>query len=55
MDGDTGKAKTPQQAAEEAIGYFQSQANEERAATFQRYFKDPVNYYGVDNGPFKDW
>ncbi len=44
MDGDAGRAKTPQEAAEEAIGYFQSQANEERAAKFQRYFKDPVNY-----------
>jgi 3-methyladenine DNA glycosylase AlkD len=55
MDGDTGRAKTPEEAAEEAIGYFQSQANEERAAKFQRYFKEPVNYYGVDYGPYKEW
>ncbi len=49
------KAKTPAEAAEEAIAYFQGQANEEKAAKLQRYFKEPVNYYGVDYGPYKEW
>jgi 3-methyladenine DNA glycosylase AlkD len=55
MDGDTGRAKTPEEAAEEAIACFKIRADEERAAKLQRYFKEPVNYYGVDYGWFKEW
>jgi len=45
----------PKEAAREAISYFKSQADETRAAGLQRYFKDPVNYYGVEYRPFKEW
>lgn len=51
----TPKAITPKEAAREALSFFRAGADPERAEKFQRYFKDPVDYYGVDNGPFKEW
>ena len=46
---------SPQAAAAEALSYFQANANPETAEKFQRYFKEPVKYYGVEWGPFKEW
>jgi 3-methyladenine DNA glycosylase AlkD len=46
---------TPKDAALEALAYFRSHADEGKAAKLQRYFKEPVDYYGVDYGPFKEW
>jgi 3-methyladenine DNA glycosylase AlkD len=54
MSGST-KAMTPREAADEALTYFRSDANPEKAEKLQRYFKDPVDSYGVDYGPFKEW
>lgn len=54
MSGST-KAITPREAANEALTYFRNDANPERAEKLQRYFKDPVDSYGVDYGPFKEW
>lgn len=51
----TTKAITPKEAAQEALSFFRAEADPERAEKFQRYFKDPVDYYGVDNRPFKEW
>ena len=46
---------TPREAALEALTYFRSRADESKAAKLQRYFKEPVDYYGVDYGHFKEW
>jgi 3-methyladenine DNA glycosylase AlkD len=46
---------TPKAAAREALTYFRTHADPARAAKLQRYFKDPVDYYGVEPGPFKEW
>lgn len=48
-------AKKPDAAAREAIAYFKSQGDESRAAGLQRYFKEPVNYYGIEYRPYKEW
>ena len=45
----------PMEAAQEAISYFKSHADETRAAGLQRYFKDPVNNYGIEYRPYKEW
>jgi len=42
-----GDVPTPKQAAEEAIAFMKAGADEARAASFQRYFKEPVEAYGV--------
>lgn len=55
MDGNAGVPITPRNAAAEALAYFNANADQERAAKLQRYFKDPVNYFGVEWGPFKEW
>ena len=49
------KTMTPKDAALEALAYFRRHANPENAEKLQRYFKDPVDSYGVDYGPFKEW
>jgi 3-methyladenine DNA glycosylase AlkD len=46
---------TPKDAALETLAYFRSHADEAKAAKLQRYFKEPVDYYGVEYGPFKQW
>lgn len=48
-------AKTPEEAAREALAYFESHADEGRAAGLQRYFKEPVNSFGIEYRPFKEW
>lgn len=52
MDGDT---MNPKEAVREALSYFTENADETRAASFQRYFKEPVNYFGVDHAGYKEW
>jgi len=55
MAGHGDKPISPQAAAEEALAFFKANADEERAAKFQRYFKEPVNYFGIEWAPFKAW
>lgn len=55
MTGKNEDPITPRSAAEEALAYFRANADEERAAKFQRYFKDPVNYFGIEWAPYKEW
>ena len=55
MNRDASAGPTPEDAAKEAIAYFQANADPERAEKLQRYFKEPVNYYGVEYGPYKEW
>lgn len=54
MSGST-NVITPKEAAHEALTYFRNDSNPEKAEKLQRYFKDPVDSYGVDYGPFKEW
>lgn len=46
---------TPQDAAREALAYLRRHADAARAQQLQRYFKEPVDYYGVDYAAFKEW
>ena len=39
---------SPRRAAEETLALLRSQANAKRAASYQRYFKEPVDYFGLD-------
>jgi 3-methyladenine DNA glycosylase AlkD len=39
---------TPRRAADETISLLRGKANKTRAASYQRYFKEPVNYFGLD-------
>ena len=48
-------AMKPREAAREAISYLKSHADESRAAGLQRYFKDPVDSYGIEYRPYKEW
>ena len=45
------KMKKPgvKQAAEETLALLRGQANAARAQSYQRYFKEPVDYYGLDS------
>lgn len=44
---------SPKQAAKDAIAFMKAGADEARAASFQRYFKDPVQVYGVEYAALK--
>lgn len=44
---------SPKQAARDAIAFMKAGADEARAASFQRYFKEPVRLYGVDYAALK--
>jgi 3-methyladenine DNA glycosylase AlkD len=48
-----GEVPTPKQAATEAIAFMKANADEKRAASFQRYFKEPVEAYGVEYAALK--
>lgn len=48
-----GEVPTPKRAAEEAIAFMKAGADEARAASFQRYFKEPVEAYGVEYAALK--
>ncbi len=52
-DDGEGKVPTPRQAAREAIAFMKANADETRAASFQRYFKEPVKAYGVEYAALK--
>ena len=41
-------------AAEETLERLRSHANDAKAASYQRYFKEPVNYYGLDTESARD-
>jgi len=43
-----GEIPSPKTAAKEAIAFMKAGADEERAASYQRYFKEPVEAYGVE-------
>jgi 3-methyladenine DNA glycosylase AlkD len=47
-EGAGGTAPTPKQAAREALAFMKANADETRAESFQRYFKEPVEVYGVE-------
>jgi 3-methyladenine DNA glycosylase AlkD len=38
----------PREAAEETLKLLRTNANKTRAASYQRYFKEPVDYFGLD-------
>jgi 3-methyladenine DNA glycosylase AlkD len=40
---------SPHQVAAETLTLLRSHANAKRAASYQRYFKEPVHYFGLDN------
>lgn len=40
---------TPRKAAEQTLKRLRAKTNKTRAASYQRYFKEPVDYFGVDN------
>lgn len=44
---------SPKEAAKEAIAFMKARADEKRAASFQRYFKEPVEAYGVEYAALK--
>lgn len=46
-------APTPKVAAKEALAFMKANADEERAASYQRYFKEPVEVYGVEYADLK--
>lgn len=46
---------TPYAAAREALAHLREGADPARAATFQRYFKAPIEAYGSAFGPLKAW
>jgi 3-methyladenine DNA glycosylase AlkD len=48
-----GKVPTPKGAAREALAFMKANADEARAASFQRYFKEPVEAYGVEYAALK--
>ena len=43
-----GEVPSPKVAAMEALTFMKAGADEERAASYQRYFKEPVEVYGVE-------
>jgi len=45
----TPRKLSPRQAAEEMLESLRAGANKTRAASYQRYFKEPVNYFGLDS------
>lgn len=53
--GESGRSRAVQEAVEEAVAFMKSHAAEERVATLQRYFKEPIQAYGVDYRAFKEW
>ncbi|MFC1573430.1 DNA alkylation repair protein, partial [Candidatus Eisenbacteria bacterium] len=38
---------TPRKAATEMLAYLRKNANKKRAQSYQRYFKEPVDYFGL--------
>jgi 3-methyladenine DNA glycosylase AlkD len=53
VEGNRGTVLTPQQAAKEALAFMKANADEARAASFQRYFKEPVEAFGVEYAGLK--
>lgn len=53
--GPVPRVPSPKEAAEEALAYLEAHADAERAASLQRFFKEPVQSFGVEYGPFKGW
>lgn len=47
------EAPSPKKAARDAIAFMKAGADEERAASIQRYFKEPVEVYGVEYAALK--
>ncbi len=45
---------SPSMAAKETLEYLESHANPVRAASYQRYFKEPVDYLGVGKEAFEE-
>lgn len=48
-----GEVPSPKQAATDAIAFMKAGADAERAASLQRYFKEPVQAYGVEYAALK--
>jgi len=45
----TPRKLSPRRAAEETLVRLRAGADTARAASYQKWFKDPVNYFGLDN------
>ncbi|MFQ5599489.1 MAG: DNA alkylation repair protein [Candidatus Krumholzibacteriia bacterium] len=50
----TRRKLVPRRAAEETLELLRSHANDAKAASYQRYFKEPVDYFGLDNETARD-
>jgi 3-methyladenine DNA glycosylase AlkD len=50
----TRRKLSARRASEETQQYLRSHANAEKAASYQRYFKEPVNYYGLGTESARD-
>jgi len=46
---------SPKKAAREAIAFMKSHSSQARIDTLQKYFKDPIQAYGVDYPAYKEW
>lgn len=47
--------RTPKDAAEEALTFLKNHSVPERVETLQRYFKEPIQAFGVDYPAYKGW
>lgn len=46
---------TPQEAAAQAVAFLKENSVPERVETLQRYFKEPIQAFGVDYPAYKKW
>lgn len=49
-----GEVPSPKEAARDAIAFMKAGADKERASSFQRYFKEPIEVYGVEYAALKE-
>lgn len=49
------KKPAPHTVAREALSFLREHANADKAASYQRYFKEPVDYFGVDYKEMKGY
>ncbi len=45
----------PSRVAKEALAWLRAGADADKAASYQRYFKEPVDYYGAENKQLKQY
>jgi 3-methyladenine DNA glycosylase AlkD len=54
MSGEV-RSLNPKKAARDAIAFMKSHSSQARVDTLQKYFKDPIQAYGVDYPAYKVW